>query len=149
MTASARAVVVVLVTLFVVACSQSASPTAPASSSIVASSPGSGATGALSSTTSSSVTFVDDSGVQGSEYVLSGFDGSLLTFNGSKGSFSATFSSDTTFRNAQLDKFYPTDPCREFANNYNIGGVSGDTGQLLVAINDLASNGCHARILVA
>jgi hypothetical protein len=133
---SHRATAGVLVSLVAVACVATNS------------SPGSGPVGARSSTSLSSVIFVIDTAVGGSEYILSAFNDPLLTFNGSKGSdIVAAFTNDTTFRNAQTDKFAPTDPCQGYAIAYNTAGAAVDATALFSAIASMASNGCHARIL--
>jgi hypothetical protein len=61
---------------------------------------------------SSGVTFVVDSDVNGSEYVLTSLDTAtrLLTFSGSKGVFTAVLNASTVFRAAQLDRFDPRIP---------------------------------------
>ena len=72
----------------------------------------------------------------------------LLTFNGSKGVFTAVLDASTVFRAAQLDKFSPVDPCRTLAESYNAAGSISDEGGLFSAIQALATQACHARILV-
>jgi len=52
-----------------------------------------------------------------------------------------TFASDTTFWLANLDKYAPTDPCRQAALNYNT--ITGDDS-IETGINGLI--GCNARI---
>jgi hypothetical protein len=95
-----------------------------------------------------SITFVSDlADLQGSQAQLTSLDSSLLAFTTAKGSFTALFDNSTVFRNAQIDKFSPVDPCRQFAIDYNAGGISGDSGQLLASINSMANAGCLGRIL--
>ncbi len=91
-----------------------------------------------------------DTSVTGTEYVLNGFDASTLTISGAnrKGSFSAPYNTGTVFRNAQVDKYLPGDPCRTFASDYNTAGLAGDSTGLNAALTNMATNGCHARVLV-
>lgn len=108
-----------------VGCIQSTSPTAP-----------------------TSITFLFDSNLQGSEWQLTGFDGlNQLSFKTTNGASTALFDNNTVFRNAHLDEFTPVDPCRDFAAAYNKAGASYDTGGVFSAISSLATNGCLARIL--
>jgi hypothetical protein len=105
---------------------------------------------ALAVTTAyASFVFVTDATVTGSAYTLTSFDGTTLLGVNKQGSFSATFDENTVFRIAQLDKYLPVDPCREFAVAYNLAGITGDTASLVGAISGLASLGvCNARIVV-
>ena len=111
------------------------------------SSPGREPAGTPISISRSSVIFVIDTAVTGSDYVLSAFNDPVLTFNGTEGSDIAAFTNNTTFRNAQTDKFGPTDPCEGYATAYNTAGASADATALFSAIASMASNGCHASIL--
>jgi hypothetical protein len=87
--------------------------------------------------------------VNGSEGQLSGFDGvSQLSYNTAKGSFIATFDNNTVFRAANVDRFAPVDPCRQFAINYNTAGATIDVNGLFLAISAMSTSGCLARIQV-
>jgi hypothetical protein len=136
-----------LSTLVVVACSQPTAPTRSTAAS--AGSPSTGTTGgAVSAATASSITFVTDTVVQGSEAQLTGFDLNTLTlsYSTTKGAFSATILPGTVFRDAQLARFHPTDPCRDVAQAYNDAGLAADASPLLQAITLMAGSGCLARI---
>lgn len=88
-----------------------------------------------------------DSPVNGSEAQLAGFDGvSLLSYNTTKGSFTAEFNNDTVVRAASLNQFTPTDPCRQYAGDYNAAGAAGNASGLFGAISSMSTSGCLARI---
>ena len=89
-----------------------------------------------------------DSLINGSDAQLVGFDTVTrqLTFNTTKGVFTASFDNSTVFRDAQLPKFAPVDPCRQFATDYNTAGASVDTNGVYLAISAMAGSGCLARI---
>lgn len=94
------------------------------------------------------IIFFDDLDVNGSAFVLNGFDGvSLLSGQNDQGSFSAPYDGSTVFRKAQLDKYQPTDPCREAAAIYNATGSTSGAG-FNAALAGLVVNGCHARIII-
>jgi hypothetical protein len=141
MRAVSIAVALSALTLFVASCSPSSSWTTATSPSA----PVASGSGALSA-----VTFVIDSDANGSEYVLSTFDPATgeLTFSGRKGLFRAVLDADTVFRDAQTAKYQPVDPCRALAENYNTAGTTSDEGGVFSAIQAMAAQGCHARILV-
>lgn len=96
-------------------------------------------------------------GADGSTYVLTSFDGtSLLGLNDQGRTFDAQTSTETNFRQAQLDRYIPTDPvraaCREAAADYNqaLTDVTGDGGDgaLQGALSSLASTRCKARVVL-
>jgi hypothetical protein len=91
-----------------------------------------------------------DSLINGSEAQLTGFDttSGMLTFNTTKGVFAATLVNDTVFRDAQLAKFIPKDPCRQFAIDYNTAGATVDANGVYQAISAMATSGCIARVQV-
>ena len=90
-----------------------------------------------------------DSIINGSEVQLTAFDGvSQLSYNTTKGPFVALLDTQTIFRSANLNPFTPTDPCRQYAINYNTAGPTGDTNGLFAAISAMAASGCVARIHV-
>ena len=145
MRAVSIAVALSALTLFVASCSPSSSLTTATSPSA----PVASGSGALS-TTSSAIPFVIDTDVNGSEYVLASFDAATgqLAFSGSQGAFLAVLDAGTVFRDAQTAKYSPTDPCRALAENYNTSGTTSDEGGVFSAIQAMAAQGCHARILV-
>jgi hypothetical protein len=123
---------------FAVACSQGPSPTAPSLAAAVASS-------------QSSIIYdvsETDSLLNGNEAQLVGFDvaSGLLTFNTTSGAVAATLHNGTVFRDAQLSRYAPVDPCRQFAIDYNTAGTTVDTNGVYLAISAMAGNGCIARI---
>ena len=89
-------------------------------------------------------------GADGSTYVLTSFAGtSLLGLNDQGRTFDASLTTSTSFRQAQLDKYWPTDPyqeaCRQAAASYNTVQTSdGYSG----AIAALAASSCKARVLL-
>jgi hypothetical protein len=89
-----------------------------------------------------------DSLVNGSEAQLTAFDTVtlLLSFNTTKGAFTALLDTSTVFRNAQTTKYSPLDPCRQFAIDYNTAGATVDTNGVFQAIAAMAGSGCLARI---
>ena len=101
---------------------------------------------------SSALTFdgsATDSLLNGSDAQLTGFDGvSLLSYNTTKGSFTAVFDSGTVFRSANLNQFIPVDSCRQYAINYNEAGAASDASGLFAAISAMSTGGCLARIHV-
>jgi hypothetical protein len=93
-------------------------------------------------------------GADGSTYVLSSFDGvSLLGLNDQGRTLTSQFVGTTTYKQARLDKYHPTDPyqvaCRAAAAGYNDALVvqTSDGSVLDAAIGSLASGGCKARVV--
>lgn len=119
-------------------CSQTASPTSP--------------TGAAVTAAVSSALIYDasntDSLINGSEVQLVGFDTASrqLTFNTANGMLTAALVDGTVFRDAQLPKFAPVDPCRQFAIDYNTAGATVDTNGVFQAISLMAGSDCLARV---
>jgi hypothetical protein len=60
----------------------------------------------------------------------------------------AVLNTSTVFRDAQTAKYSPLDPCRTLAENYNTAGSTSDEGGVFAAIQAMATQGCHARILI-
>jgi hypothetical protein len=102
----------------------------------------------LSSTSLSSIIFVIDTAVSDSDYILSAFNNHLLTFDSNGFESRAAFTNGTTFRNAQTDKFSPTDPCHRYAIAYNTAGAAVDATALFSAIASMTTNRCHANIVI-
>ncbi|HUP02084.1 MAG TPA: hypothetical protein VM737_11260 [Gemmatimonadota bacterium] len=82
---------------------------------------------------------------------LTAFDSATFLVTGTDGfgaPVAATFGAGTFFRAARIDRYAPTDPCRDLAIAYNTSfSVGSDTG-VFAAIGSLATAGCHARIQV-
>ena len=101
---------------------------------------------------SAAITFdpsTTDSPVNGSEAQLTGFDGvSLLSYNTTKGSFTAEFDNNTVFRIANLNQFAPVDPCRQYAVDYNTAGAAGNASGVFAAVSAMSTGGCLARLHV-
>jgi hypothetical protein len=90
-----------------------------------------------------------DSPVNGGQAQLAGFDGvNLLSYNTTKGSFTAAFDNNTVFRIANLSQFSPVDPCRQYAVDYNAAGAAGNASGLFAAISAMSSSSCLARLRV-
>jgi hypothetical protein len=103
------------------------------------------ATNASNQTTSASVDLESpptcDGCTTGSVYGLTDFSGGTLTAVNSKGEpVSITFSNDTIFREANLDRYSPVDPCRDVAEIYNTTPSSSLDTKIGVL------SGCKARI---
>lgn len=47
---------------------------------------------------------------------------------------------------ASLNQFAPTDPCRQYAVDYNTAGAAGNASGLFAAISAMSTSGCLARI---
>lgn len=94
-------------------------------------------------------------GADGSSFVLQSYDGTtLVALNDQNHSFIATFGSATTFKQAALDKYVPTDPykaaCGQAAANYNgalIVATSDGGVALSSAISSLAALRCKAKVV--
>jgi hypothetical protein len=129
-------VAALLVAVISNACESTSAPWSPAPSS--------------AASLTSAIPFVIDSDVNGSEYVLTSLDIATgeLVFSGSNGVVTAVLSTSTVFRDAQTAKYAPVDPCRPLAENYNTAGSTSDQGGVFSAIQAMATQGCHARILI-
>jgi len=148
MRASLTVAAVLIGTLFAVACGQSTSPTIPtAGTSASAASAGNGSVVPLSTTV-------------GTAYTLTGFndfncgflfsiDFCELSGTNKQGSFTG-FTQLTEFRNAQLDKYDPADPCRSYASDYNSALLApfGEREQRLKLALAALANGCNARVVL-
>ncbi len=65
--------------------------------------------------------------------------------------FTASFTADTRFVSARLDRYQPQEPyCPGLAANYNasIGVATGDGGLFYGLIGQMAASHCNARVLV-
>jgi len=89
-------------------------------------------------------------GANGSTYVLTAFDGefSLIGLNDQNRSFQAVYGSTTDFKQAVLDKFIPTDPCRTLAEDYNGYVQLNDTVGFTATLTGMAGSSCKARVIL-
>jgi hypothetical protein len=89
-------------------------------------------------------------GADGSTYVLTSFDGdfALVGLNDQGRSFQAVYGSTTAFKDAVLDKFAPTDPCRTFAEDYNAYISVNDTVGFNATLANMVAASCKARVIV-
>jgi hypothetical protein len=105
------------------------------------------AVNAVTSSPESALTDTDvtlDDGPSGAAYQITGFSGGVLTgFNKQGDTISTTFSADTTYRPANLDKYLPVEPCREAAVAYH---TSTDADGIFVSIGSMI--GCNARVWI-
>ena len=80
---------------------------------------------------------------------LKSFDGTTLTMVGPAGrTLSANITLATNFRTANLSQFIPQDPIRPLLVNYNDSLQSGRRSQILIAVQQLASAGVSARVVL-
>jgi len=89
-------------------------------------------------------------GADGSTYVLTSFDGDFNLIGGLNDqgrSFQAVYGSTTRFREAALEKFAPTDPCRTWAEGYNTP-IQNDTVGFNAILAGMVTDSCKARVLV-
>jgi hypothetical protein len=96
-------------------------------------------------------------GADGSTYVISSFDGTSVVGLNDQGRTLMASLDGTTFRAAQLDRYIPNDPyrpsdpyrvaCRAAASDYNDALVSTSDNLLDIALGELASLGCKARVV--
>jgi hypothetical protein len=93
----------------------------------------------------------------GSTYAFISFDGTdLMGLNNQGRTFSATYGSTTNFKLAVLDKYAPTDPCREAAVGYNsylaVNDTVGFDGSLTSlanpSVNGIPTDPCHVKVLI-
>jgi hypothetical protein len=89
-------------------------------------------------------------GANGSTYVLQQFDGAsmFMGLNDQGQLFQAVYDSTTNFKQAMLDKFIPTDPCRTAAVNYNGYVQVNDTVGFNNTLTSMVYSSCKAKVLV-
>jgi hypothetical protein len=81
-------------------------------------------------------------------YTLTSFTGTTITgVNGFGQTVTASFSPDTRFRLANLNRFIPTDPIRPALITYN-AAVNAQSADISGSIEDLVSFQVHARLNV-
>jgi hypothetical protein len=89
-------------------------------------------------------------GANGSTYILQSFDGTsdLMGLNDQGHYFQGFYDSTTNFKQAALDKFIPTDPCRTLSENYNSYIAVNDTVGFNSTLSGMANFSCKAKVLV-
>lgn len=88
-----------------------------------------------------------DPGPSAVEYKLSSFDFQTLTLTATNKlgwTVIASLTPETSFSEARVDRFIPTDPCRAWAVEYNLP----DTESNISAIEELAALQCNVRLIV-
>lgn len=93
------------------------------------------------------------SDASGSTFVLTDFDFDTRVVSASNAQFSlaSPYDPETWFLAAKLDRYIPTDPCREAAIQYNDAiatAVGFDSQALDFALEALADRSCHARVII-
>ncbi len=89
-------------------------------------------------------------GANGTTYVLTSFDGTsqFVGFDNQGKSFTATYGSTTSFKQAVLSKYQPVEPCRDAAASYNTAIGVNDTVGFNSALGSMAANSCLAKVLI-
>jgi hypothetical protein len=86
----------------------------------------------------------------GATYVLLSVDSTnyVIGLNDQGRYLQGLYGPATRFRLAALDKYIPTDPCRQWAVNYNTYYGTNDTTGFFNTLVGMASNSCKVKALV-
>ncbi len=81
------------------------------------------------------------------EILLTSFDLATMTVSGYNKhgwEYTGTLTSTTMYRTAVIDRFIPTDPCREIATLYNQAVLAGEAP--IARIDEMVQNSCSAKV---